>query len=86
MKQPLRKCVGCGEMIAKKDLIRIVKSPAGNLEIDLLHKKNGRGAYLCSKEECYQKAIKKKGLERSFQQAIPKEAYENLGQELKKRC
>lgn len=81
-KIPLRQCLGCNEMIPKKELIRIVKDNENNFAIDLTGKMNGRGAYICHKAECLKKAMKSKSLERSFKMQIPKEVYEKLDKEL----
>ena len=70
-KVPMRKCVGCGEMKNKKEMIRVLKTPEEEFVLDASGKKNGRGAYLCPSGECLERAIKSKGLERSFKQAIP---------------
>ena len=64
--EPLRKCLGCDEMIGKKGLLRIVRSKEGEISLDLTGKKNGRGAYICRSSECYKKAVKKRSLERSL--------------------
>ena len=56
-KIPMRMCLGCGEMKPKKELIRAVKSPEGDISIDLTGKKNGRGAYICRSAECFRKAV-----------------------------
>ena len=77
-KIPLRKCTGCGEMKSKKELIRVVLEPDGNVIIDDTGKKNGRGAYLCRKLSCLEKSLKTKGLERSLKTAIPQEIAEKL--------
>ncbi len=69
-KVPIRKCVGCQERLEKQNLIRIVRSPEGEYSVDETGKKPGRGAYLCRKTECLDKAIKNKGLERSFKTSI----------------
>ncbi len=69
-KVPIRKCVGCQERLEKRNLIRIVRSPEGEYSVDETGKKPGRGAYLCRKTECLDKAIKNKGLERSFKTSI----------------
>ena len=74
-KIPMRKCVGCGEMKPKKELLRILRTETGEFVVDALGKANGRGAYLCRSVECFQKAVKNRGLERSFKQAIPPEVY-----------
>ena len=82
-KIPMRKCVGCGEMKSKKEMMRVLKTSENEFLLDATGKKNGRGAYLCFSEECLSKAIKSKGLERSFKQSIPKEVYETLEKEMK---
>lgn len=81
-KIPLRKCTGCQEMKEKKQLIRVVKTDEKEYSIDLTGKMAGRGAYICKNIECLEKAIKSKGLERSFKSAIPKDIYEKLRNEL----
>lgn len=81
-KVPLRMCAGCGEMKSKKEMIRILKTPEGEIVIDTTGKKNGRGAYLCSSSDCFKKAIKTKGLERSLKMNIPNEIIETLEKEL----
>ena len=78
----MRQCVGCQEMKSKKEMIRVIRTAEGEFVLDATGKKNGRGAYLCPKEECLAKAIKNKGLERSFKQAIPKDVYEKLEKEM----
>ncbi|MDA8233757.1 MAG: YlxR family protein [Clostridia bacterium] len=75
-------CVGCQEMMGKKELIRIVRTPENQIEIDLTGKKSGRGAYICAKEECLTKAVKGKRLEKAFKQAISPEVIEALRQGL----
>ena len=81
-KVPLRQCVGCGEMKNKKEMIRILKTAEGDFTLDATGRKNGRGAYLCPDMECFWKAVKNHGLERSFKMAIPKEVYEALEKEM----
>lgn len=81
-KIPLRMCSGCGEMKSKKGMIRVLKTPEGEIFIDATGKKNGRGAYICNSVDCLQKAIKTKGLERSLKMSIPKEIVETLEKEL----
>ena len=81
-KIPLRKCIGCGEMKEKKAMIRVIKTPEDEIMIDATGKKNGRGAYICPSLACLSKAIKSKGLERSFKMSIPKEVYEQLTKEM----
>ena len=81
-KVPMRKCIGCNEMKSKKELIRVIRTPEGEILLDATGKKNGRGAYVCPDRACLTKAIISKGLERSFQTAIPKEIYDNLEKEM----
>ena len=81
-KIPLRQCIGCGEMKNKKEMIRVIKTPEGEIMIDATGRKNGRGAYICPSSDCLKKAIKSKGLERSFKMYIPKEVYEQLTKEM----
>lgn len=81
-KIPLRQCIGCGEMKSKKELIRVLKTTEDEIVIDATGRKNGRGAYICPSKECFKKAVKSKGLERSLKMAIPKEVYEALEKEM----
>ena len=81
-KIPMRKCVGCQEMKSKKEMIRVIKTPENAFLLDTTGKKNGRGAYVCPNRECLKLARKNKGLERSFQQALPDEVYEALEKEM----
>lgn len=81
-KFPQRQCIGCGEMKNKKEMIRVLKTPEGEFALDTTGRKNGRGAYLCQSGECLKKAIRGKGLERSFKMAIPSAVYENLEKEM----
>ncbi|MCI8829707.1 MAG: YlxR family protein [Lachnospiraceae bacterium] len=81
-KIPLRQCIGCGGSKNKKEMIRVLKTPEEEFTVDATGRKNGRGAYLCRSMECFEKAVKGKGLERSFKMAIPKEVYETLKKEM----
>ena len=81
-KIPVRTCLGCGEPKEKKSLIRVVRSPEGEISMDLTGKKSGRGAYICPDANCLKKAKKAKRLEKSFECAIPEEVYEKLEAEL----
>lgn len=83
-KIPMRQCVGCQEMKSKKELLRIIRTAEDEIFLDVTGKKNGRGAYICPNGECFQKAVKAKGLERSLKMAIPKEVIENLAKEMEK--
>lgn len=72
---PLRMCTGCREMKPKKELVRAVKSPEGEITLDLTGKKSGRGAYVCRDPECLRKAQKSRGLERAFECRIDPAVY-----------
>ena len=63
---PLRRCVGCQEMKPKQELIRVIRTPEGDLETDATGRKNGRGAYLCRNTACFDQAVRNKGLQRSL--------------------
>lgn len=81
-KRPERMCVGCREMIDKRLLIRVVRTPEGAIHIDKTGKTNGRGAYICNKKECLEKAIKSNQLERALKAKIPDEIRTSLMEEL----
>lgn len=81
-KLPLRKCLGCGESKPKKELVRVVKSPEGEISLDLSGKKPGRGAYICRNVNCLLKAKKAKRIERAFECAIPDSIYNSMESEL----
>ena len=81
-KIPMRQCLGCREMKPKRELIRAVKSPEGEISLDFRGKKPGRGAYVCPNAQCLAKVRKSKGLERAFSMAIPPEVYEALEAQL----
>ena len=81
-KIPLRQCIGCGEMKSKKEMIRVIKTAEDQILLDATGRKNGRGDYLCPSMECFKKAVKVRGLERSFKMAIPREVYETLEKEM----
>ena len=82
-KIPLRQCVGCREMKPKKELIRVVKSPEGEVSLDFKGKTPGRGAYLCPNGECLKRSRKSKALERAFSAPLPPEVYEGLEHQMK---
>ena len=82
-KTPLRMCTGCGEMFDKRTLVRVVRTPQGEICLDLTGKKSGRGAYVCKKSECLQKARKARRRERSLDSTIPDEVYDRMEQELR---
>ena len=77
-KIPLRQCVGCGEMKPKKELIRVVRSPEGEVSLDFKGKKPGRGAYVCPDPECLKRARKARALERAFSAPLPPEVWDAL--------
>lgn len=79
---PLRQCIGCREMKAKTELVRVIKTPDGQVCLDKTGRMNGRGAYICLNKDCYNKAVKSKGIERALKIAIPEEIYEAIGKEL----
>ena len=80
-KIPLRKCIGCGEMKEKRELIRIVRSPEGEISLDKVGRKPGRGAYLCPSLGCLRAARKAHRRERTFSCAVPAEIYDRLEEE-----
>ncbi len=81
-KVPLRQCIGCRESKPKNELIRVIKTPENDICLDKTGRLNGRGAYICLSKECFDKAVKSKGLERALKCEIPKEIYDTLLKEL----
>ena len=81
-KIPQRKCVWCGEMKPKKELIRVVRSPEGEISLDLTGKKAGRGAYVCPDKECISKAYKGHRLEKALEKQVNESVYKRLLEEL----
>lgn len=81
-KIPLRKCIGCGEMKNKKEMMRVIRTPENQVTLDITGKKNGRGAYLCFSRDCLAKAMKNRGLERSLKIAVGQDVFESLEREL----
>ncbi len=81
-KIPMRTCCGCGEMKPKKELIRVVKTPKGDILLDFTGKKSGRGAYICRNIQCLEIAKKTRKFERSFSYAVSDELYEVMKNEL----
>lgn len=84
-KIPVRMCTGCREHKPKKELIRVVRSPEGEVSLDFVGKKSGRGAYLCKDINCLTKARKTRQLERALEIAIPDEVYDKLEQQLREQ-
>ena len=81
-KTPQRTCMGCQAKKDKRELVRIVRSPEGEISVDLTGKKPGRGAYICPDIECLNKVVKSKRLERSLETSISQEIYESLKEQL----
>ena len=81
-KIPMRQCLGCREMKPKRELIRVVRSPEGQISLDFKGKANGRGAYVCPDPACLKKAVKARALERAFSAQIPREVYDRLQEEM----
>ena len=81
-KIPQRQCMGCRERRPKKEMIRVVRSPEGNVSLDFGGKMNGRGAYICHNPECLKRALKSKALDRSLEVTIPEEVYDRLAKEM----
>ena len=78
----MRQCLGCSEAKPKKELIRVVRSPEGQISLDFKGKASGRGAYICHDPQCLKKAIKSKALERAFSTQIPPEIYDKLNEQM----
>ena len=81
-KIPTRKCVGCGEMRDNKEMIRVIRTPEGEICLDVTGRANGRGAYICNSAECLKKAVKNRGLEKSLKAQIPGDILEKMNKEL----
>jgi len=77
-KIPQRMCIGCQIMFDKRELLRIVRTPEGEIILDNTGKKSGRGAYICSSMECFKKVVKTKKIAKALKTAIPEEVYESL--------
>ena len=82
-KLPTRRCTGCGEHFPKNTLVRILRTPDGNIVLDKTGKLSGRGAYICKSTSCLAKAKKASRIERSLECNIPDEIYTKLEEELK---
>ena len=81
-KIPMRQCLGCREMKEKRSLIRVVRSPEGEISLDFKGKASGRGAYICPNGECLKKAVRARALEKAFSVQIPQEIYEKLKEQM----
>ena len=85
-KIPQRQCLGCREMKNKKDLIRVVRSPEGEVSLDWVGKKPGRGDYVCPDEACLAKARKSRAIERAFEMAVDAAVYDGMEREIRERA
>ena len=81
-KIPMRQCLGCNEHKPKKEMIRVVRSPEGEISLDFVGKKSGRGAYICYDVKCLRKARKSRRLEKSLECVIAEEVYDVMEQEI----
>ena len=81
-KLPVRRCVGCGEHLPKNTLVRVLRTPYGEIVLDLTGKKSGRGAYICKKTSCFKKARKSKRIEASLECSIPEDIYDRMEEEI----
>ncbi len=81
-KIPIRRCVGCGEHFPKSELVRVLRTPDGEVVLDLTGKKSGRGAYICKAAACLKKARKSKRLDSSLECTIPTEVYDRMEEEI----
>lgn len=81
-KVPMRMCSGCGERLPKAELVRVVRDSEGNIFLDRTGKKNGRGAYLCRKKDCLQRARKSRRIDRTLETQIPDAIYDRLEEEI----
>ena len=81
-KIPMRQCLGCNEHKPKKELIRLVRTPEGEVVADMTGKKNGRGAYLCPSESCLRRVQKSKRAEKVLECSVPEEVYESIAKAL----
>ncbi len=81
-KIPVRQCLGCNEHKPKAELIRVVRSPEGDISLDTRGKKSGRGAYICHNVKCLNKARKSKRIERALECEIPEEIYDAMEAQL----
>lgn len=81
-KIPTRRCTGCGEHFPKGELIRVLRTPEGEIVLDLTGRASGRGAYICRRLDCFKKARKQRRLDASLECKIPDEVYNKLEEEL----
>ena len=79
-KIPERKCMGCGEKFPKKELLRVVRTPEGDVSVDIVGKKNGRGVYICKNPDCFKKVRKGDKLSRSLETKVAEEVYDEISE------
>jgi hypothetical protein len=75
---PMRTCVGCRLTRPKRELVRVVRDPEGKVSLDVTGKRSGRGVYICPTEECLEKAVKGRQLERSLETKIGEDVFVDL--------
>ena len=78
MREPERQCAACREKRPKRELIRLVRDPEGEVIIDIRHRADGRGTYICRSEECIELARKKRGIDRALKVRTPDDLYDRL--------
>ena len=79
---PIRRCTGCGEHFPKGELVRVLRTPEGEIVLDLVGKKSGRGAYICKKAECLKRARKSRRIEQALECSVPDEIYDRMEEEI----
>lgn len=83
-KRPERRCAACGRVRDPREMFRLVRRPDGSVGLDLKGRENGRGAYICKSEDCLNKAIQKKAVDRSLKAAVGPEVWDQVRKELEK--
>ena len=83
-KIPERQCLGCNEHRPKREMLRVVRTPEGEIVLDFVGKVSGRGAYICRDISCFRKARKSKRIDRSLDITVPDTVYDRMEQELEK--
>ena len=83
-KIPERQCLGCNEHRPKREMLRVVRTPEGDIVLDFVGKVSGRGAYICRDISCFKKARKSKRIDRSLDITVPDTVYDRMEQELEK--
>jgi len=86
LKIPMRQCSACRGHFEKRQLLRVVRTPEGNVVVDTKGKANGRGVYICKKEECLEKAIKSRALSRALEVPVPDDVIESIRQTIKEQA